>query len=84
LPNGAAPADVPVFATDGVAMVFLQRLVIAMLAGVAFSLVLHLGAQLLLGVALPPGLSGAAGGIAAVVVWAQFRRRGERRPGDPA
>jgi hypothetical protein len=58
-------------------MLFLQRLAVAVAAAVVFSLALHLGAGLLLGLALPPGLSGAAGGIVAVLVWAQLRRHGQ-------
>jgi len=66
----------PPFAGNGVSMVFLQRLVIAIVAAALFGLALHLGSQVLLGVALPPGLSGAGGGIGAVLVWAELRRRG--------
>jgi len=57
-------------------MILLQRLVIAVAAAVVFSLALHIGAPILSGLALPPGLSGAAGGVAAVLVWAELRRRG--------
>lgn len=57
-------------------MVFLQRLVIAVSAAVAFGLALHVGAETMLARELPPGLSGAAGGLLAVLVWAELRRRG--------
>jgi uncharacterized YccA/Bax inhibitor family protein len=57
-------------------MIVLQCLVIAVAAAVVFSLVLHAGAEWLVGLALPPALSGAAGGIVAVLVWAELRRRG--------
>jgi hypothetical protein len=66
----------PAAFSNGASMIFLQRLVIAIAAAVLSSLVLHVGAGALLGLALPPALSGAAGGIVAVLVWAELRRRG--------
>lgn len=57
-------------------MILLQRLVIAVAAALVFGLALHIGTPILSGLALPPGLSGAAGGVAAVLVWSELRRRG--------
>lgn len=61
---------------NGGDMIFLQRLVIAVAAAVVVSLVLHVGAGAVFGLELPPGLSGAAGGLGAVLVRAELRRRG--------